>query len=452
MDNLNRRASSSEGCFLELFFIELKKLSMEYCVLRNFQSLPTSLEGSDLDLLVLPSQRDAIAGLVKKVAARCGGRVIADYATTGRFIKLLGCHEGKWWGCAVDLLAGIDYRGMTYVSSDSMLERVESYRGINVASESDVEVMALVKEVVNNGKTRKSYFHDACTAYEHHGDSCLQILEETFSKNLIDSIRSMLRATLECEDEIKKTAKAMRREIWKSCVVSQFGSVVKNVMMRVSRLLNPPGFCVAITGTDGAGKTTIVDTITPILERSIHNELKYNHLRPNWIKGIGVAMGKRTEIAGAVVNPHSQKPSGFCGSLFRLGYYMIDYVIGYWIKIYPMLVKRVNICLFDRYYYDIAIDPRRMRMALPKSIMNVVFWFIPQPSLVLCLGGDPEHIYARKPETSLEEVTRQVKALKKLCASNKRAVWVDTGCLLEESKSKALSAVMDAMSARDSSL
>ena len=89
-----------------------------------------------------------------------------------------------------------------------------------------------------------------------------------------------------------------------------------------------------------------------------------------------------------------------------------------------------------------------MRISLPKKLMGIVFWIVPQPRLILCLGGDPEEIYARKPETSLEEVQRQVQALKKLCDVNRRAVWVDTGCTLDESKNKALVAILASMSSR----
>jgi N-acylglucosamine 2-epimerase len=53
-------------------------------------------------------------------------------------------------------------------------------------------------------------------------------------------------------------------------------------------------------------------------------------------------------------------------------------------------------------------------------------FFAPAPDLILCLGGDPEKIYAGKPETSLEEVQRQMSALKKFCADNHKAVWIDT--------------------------
>ena len=105
MKDQSQLVSSGESFFLKFLFCELNSSQLGYCVLRNYETLPDSLNGSDLDLLVLPSERDLVADLVIDVATKFGGNIIADYATTGRFIKLLGCFNGQWWGCAVDLLA-----------------------------------------------------------------------------------------------------------------------------------------------------------------------------------------------------------------------------------------------------------------------------------------------------------------------------------------------------------
>lgn len=450
MDKLiTNNTPSSEAPFLTELFRCLGESSFSYCVLRNYEALPSSLDGSDLDLLVLPDDRDGIADLVKEVAGQCGGKVIADYATGGRFIKLLGCYEGQWWGCAVDLLAGIDYRGMVYVSSSPMLLRSEDYKGIKVASAADIEVMALLKELVNNGKTRKNYFSEAVESHQKWGDQSLEILRETFSNDLIAKFKVMLEKQPERDAPLSKIAKAMRHEIWAKHGVVQAGALVKNLLCRIKRIWQPPGCSLAVTGTDGSGKTTVIKSIEPVLERAIHTEIKYEHMRPNWLKALGVATGKRSVDDGDVVeDPHGKKPSGFFGSLIRLGYYTVDYLFGYWVKIYPQLIKRVNLYLFDRYCYDMIIDPLRMRIKLPSRLIQIVFSIVPKPSLVLCLGGDPEKIYARKPETSLEEVKKQVADLKSFCEKERRAVWIDTDCEIKESKNQALSAVLEAMSER----
>ena len=230
MDKSNINSTiSSEAPFLTGLFERLGEVNLEYCVLRNYEALPASLGGSDLDLLVLPNERDAIANLIQEVAGQYGGKVIADYATAGRFIKLLGCCDGNWWGCAVDLLAGIDYRGMVYVSSSPMLHRAVDYKGIKVASAADIEVMALLKELVNNGKTRKNYFSEAVESHQKWGDQPLDILRETFSEELIEKFKLMLGMKGEHDATLSQMAKSMRREIWKKHGAVQAGSLLLNL-------------------------------------------------------------------------------------------------------------------------------------------------------------------------------------------------------------------------------
>ena len=89
-----------------------------------------------------------------------------------------------------------------------------------------------------------------------------------------------------------------------------------------------------------------------------------------------------------------------------------------------------------------------MRIRLPNWLMQMVLPFVPEPCIVLCLGAEPDLIYARKPETSLEEVRRQVDALKSFCRQNDRAFWVDTGSSPDESAHEMLHLIRGAMSSR----
>lgn len=193
-------------------------------------------------------------------------------------------------------------------------------------------------------------------------------------------------------------------------------------------------FVIAFLGTDGSGKSTIINTIKPLLENKFSIPINYEHLRPNYIPSLGVVMRKRTSIQeennGTATDPHKLPPSGILGSLFRLNYYMIDYIWGYFRKIYP---TQNCIWFFDRYYYDYLIDQRRARISLPIWILKLYSFFIPQPDLILCLGGEALKIYKRKPETSMEEVTRQIQALECFCKKHKRTVWIDTTTSLDES-------------------
>ena len=186
-------------------------------------------------------------------------------------------------------------------------------------------------------------------------------------------------------------------------------------------------YTVVFLGTDGSGKSTIINEITPIIEKETGLKVRYEHMRPNYFPSLGVALGKRTkeeEMAyGPVVAPHATRPSGVVGSLFRLCYYLVDYTYGYFRKIYP---SRDVVWIFDRYYYDLFIDQKRARLSMPQWIIDMLGKIVPDPDVIICLGGDPKVIFERKPETNLDEVTRQMNALKQLCKKKGNAHWIDT--------------------------
>lgn len=226
------------------------------------------------------------------------------------------------------------------------------------------------------------------------------------------------------------------------CAFYHDGEDEKEMAVTVNLNKNMKSICVAILGTDGAGKTTVINLVKGKLIDEYGCEVLYQHMRPNWLPALGVATGVREKGDGTpVANPHAQKASGFLSSTIRLAYYWLDYSIGYWVKTWPILKKKGRICIFDRYFYDFLIDPRRMRINLPRWMMRAAFVFVPKPDLVICLGADPQVLYARKPETSLDEVKRQVSLLRQLATVTKNAHWIDTGQSIDETVTDVMKAL-----------
>ena len=438
-----------EGVFLRNLFESFNKSGLSYCVLRNYETLPNSFGGSDLDLAVIPREKEAFAELIFEVVARHGGRVICDYVSSGRFIRVLGQKNGVWWGAAIDLFWMMEYRGVEYIQSKKVIERAVDYRGLKVACDDDGAVIALLKELLSNGKTRKNYFYELAELYRQHGEVIFKLMRLRFSQETIARLGVALEKNEQNGSRMEGLVTMLRRDVLCCGIGNQLDGMLRNLKLRLRRLIKPAGISVAITGTDGAGKSTLIKAISPALEQALHSPVHYEHLRPNWLDALGVAAGKRKKSDGApVTDPHGQPPSGFLGSLLRLGYYWLDYTLGYWKKIYPRLVKRPHLTVFDRYFYDILIDPCRMRIQLPLWIMRVMFHFVPKPDLVVCLGADPKILFTRKPETTLDEVTRQIADLKQLAMITKNAIWVDTGGGLDHSKDTVLRAISIVMSNR----
>jgi thymidylate kinase len=134
-------------------------------------------------------------------------------------------------------------------------------------------------------------------------------------------------------------------------------------------------------------------------------------------------------------------------SLLKLGYFSLDYIIGYFGKIYLMLVQS-TLVLFDRYYHDILIDPKRYRYNGPMWLARWVGKIIPKPDLFILLDASPEVLQARKKEVPFEETAQQQKTYLELVRGMKNGVVVDVSRPLDDVVVEVNKVILDFMAER----
>lgn len=444
--------SVAETPFLVELFHRLNKAKVKYCVLRNYQGLPYDLAGSDIDVLVDQKSLNRVIEIMNDVASLHGGRCISQCSVTTVIYRLCGKDSNHriWWGVAIDVYPKLEQRQVEFFDAESVLDNRQVYREINVAFSADAAMISFLKECLANGKSRKNYQKEASIAYVANTKRYDQILQASFGSAVARQWREYLLRGGSPKALRRISRKARRALCVRALLRNPFATLrakCGGTVRRCARLFCPPGIVVAILGTDGAGKSTLIEEIRSMMDKALHSKSMYEHLRPNSLPSLARLFGRPVK-EGPTTEPHAGKPSGFLGSLVRLSYYTIDYVIGYWAKVFPALVKRPCMYVFDRYFYDYYIDPYRSRISLPRWIIRAFGLFVPEPDIILCLGADCEAIHTRKPELPLEEAKRQIDALRQFCDKNKKAVWIDTGCSIEESVDQALEAITSRMAAR----
>jgi len=430
--------------FLEDFFHLLNTEKIEYCVLRNYYLLPKSTGESDLDIWVGRNDYDRFFTVLKIMTDKHEG-VIVSYIWKRLEPKI--CLLGKDWGLQLDVYKElVPIQEYPFFSGNVIRKHISKYQGIAVINEKWSNLETFLKEVLNtNSCDRKpNIFPDAQKA-----------LSVITLQELKDDLTIFSMAFLELLHCIpnKAYSQALISKIYKLGVrdiKKQSNRYYFDRIRKYGRFLKRPGYFIVILGTDGSGKSTIINAITPILKGAFHKGVHYKHLRPHLIPDIGVILGKRENKVSVITSthPHAKKQSGFLGSLFRWSYYMIDYIIGYFVKIFPIISTQSHLFILDRYYFDYYIDKKRSLINLPNWILRIGEFFIPQPDLILCLGGDSKIIFERKPETSIEEVERQVKTLKKFSEKRKNAVWVDSTSSIDETVDASMQAITEMMSIR----
>ena len=87
---IRQTKSTPESFFLIELFKELEAAKIRYCVLRNYQLLPHTLDGSDLDLLVLPKDFERARKVLRDVASMNGGRCISAFSVEAAIHSFCG--------------------------------------------------------------------------------------------------------------------------------------------------------------------------------------------------------------------------------------------------------------------------------------------------------------------------------------------------------------------------
>ena len=98
-------------------------------------------------------------------------------------------------------------------------------------------------------------------------------------------------------------------------------------------------------------------------------------------------------------------------SFLKFLYFNLDYILGYWFLVKKTLAKN-EMVIFDRYYYDYFLDKYRYRFDITDSVIDAFKRIIPKPDITFLLMGDPEVLFERKQELSIEEIKRQADRLK----------------------------------------
>jgi hypothetical protein len=120
------------------------------------------------------------------------------------------------------------------------------------------------------------------------------------------------------------------------------------------------------------------------------------------------------------VYPRSYSPG--LSSLKAL-YLFVDFLLGWNLRISPF-VRRGGWVVFERGWWDHAVDPRRYRQRSGRPFV-VLGRLLPRADLVLVLEADPVTIHARKPQLTTEELARQMVLWRRILPRSQRRMYLD---------------------------
>jgi thymidylate kinase len=176
---------------------------------------------------------------------------------------------------------------------------------------------------------------------------------------------------------------------------------------------------IVVLGPDGAGKSSVIHGLLDKLAQE-GCIVKVRHLKPFFV------ISKRGEAGAIVVDPHGRPPRSALLSVAKI----IVWLLEEWC-VNCFQDRSETLLIYDRYYHDLLIDPKRYRYGGPLWAAKMVGKLIPQPRLWVLLDASTQVLQKRKQEVPLEETSRQRQAYLAFVQDQRNYVIIDASQSLD---------------------
>ncbi len=382
--------------FLRALFRLLDECEIRYCVLHSWEGLPRDLP-SDLDLAIHPQDAEKLPFLIQALRKLGYLPILALHHAEGQRYDFAWSNRSEMICVAVDIIYEYREAGLILMRGESLVAGRQRCGDFWVAYPA-IEFPYLLAKKAAKGTVPPRQ------------EQRLKSLVEKLGPLRAEEIAGHLFGE-ECGVEIVQACTAGRlgsflgkagRRLWWTTVarnpLNPARYLLRDVLRLIRRWFRRTGIFVVILGPDGVGKSTVAGGLSEAFAR-VFTRYRIFHWRP-------MVIPSRQRTSGPVTEPHGKPPRGSLGSIAFLSVFFLDCWLGYWLVIRPLLA-RTGLVVFDRYFHDLLVDPKRYRYGGPLWAVRALRPFLPKPDLVLILDAPEEVILSRKQEVGRQEVQRQ---------------------------------------------
>lgn len=411
---------SIDTSFVTEFYKRLEKNRIDYCILRNADEVKNG-DAHDVDMTVSVDRLTDMERILYETASDYGWRIHVKTGdikddTNIKCYHFFKAENQKIGIVHFDFFPTFSWNGYILIDNKSLLENAYKSTIYHTASPEVEVVIKLFIRLLYNSYIKSKYKNDIYDIFVAKPDSVYNILRGFLDEKGIEFVQNAV--CKELWTDIEKN----REYLVKNIKSNSKRTEIKHKMYLVRKAMAKAGIMVAFEGTDGSGKSTIINALPDILGNSFpEGMLDYYHWRPGYIKK------EKSSIAGEqiiVSEPHAKKPYGKLKSFAKFMFFNLDYILGYWCNI-RWKVAKGHLVVFDRYYYDYYLDKLRYRLSISDKTLNLFKRIIPKPDITFLLIGDANVLFERKREITVEEIENQIDRLEKYKASFSNPIEID---------------------------
>ncbi len=419
-------STQSLKAFLCTLFTALDDRNVRYCVLHSWEELPEKIS-TDLDIAVHPGDLSKLPLVFQSLRARGYMAVqVFNYFVNAYYFVFSWFEESVVHLVAIDIILEHRRGGLIVPSGEELVSSRRRHHMFWIPS-SESEFTYLLSKKIWKGVAPARQANRLRTLVKDFGQPAAERLAARLflgrsAKTIVDACAS---------GHVDALFAQMKRQTWTTSLVRNplrlVSYLFSDVVRRTRRWLQPTGLLVVVAGPDGAGKSTLINGLVKTTGPAFRRHRVF-HWRPMLLW--------RRKSTRDTTQPHGEPPAGFLWSVARLFAYLLDYWLGYLILVRPLLA-RSGLVIFDRYFEDLLIDPKRYRFGGPVKLVKALRWVIPEPDLVIVLDADEKVLFSRKQELQLAEIRRQRKLYRaiKVGASNARIVDASASIVQVEAES-----------------
>jgi len=428
--------------FLSALFQALDREGLRPCILRNYEGFPSINIGNDVDLFIRSSELPR----AMRASSSIEGIRIVGYAERQYVANIFlegVCSATGTRMQHVDFNLSLTWKGLPYLTTDAVLEAAIPRSAGNltflVPCPVHEAVISLFASLLVGGGLKEKYFPEVQRTFAGSRIEAVAALRPQFGfKNatrLVDSVIGGDRVRILGCIRSLRVSLSLRSLLHRP--VRSILAVVRHYTNELAVRFSPGNVeTVCILGLDGGGKTTLIETLIPLLHSAaVVVEKDHPRIQSSFVR----ASSEMTP--GAEFK--AQTPRSSLVSMANVLAWLLDE----WLN--QFFGKRnLTLRITENCWCDLLAAPGRYRYGGPKWFARFVGKLFPSPDLWIMLDPLADNLQTTNPDVHPAKIRRQLDVYRAFVKTRRRYVILDASQPADRVTESAYAAIIDTLAQR----